>query len=91
MSHTTLSRKTVVCPMWDEEITLCGKYLISEEKGHEYEAHFLYATCPVIENLRLPRAKKDPKYECFPFCHHQPCELLEDFKPVLDLRKGYSQ
>ncbi len=91
MSFTTTSRKTVICPTWNEEISLCGKYLLSEEKGHEHEAKFLYATCPIMENIRLPHAKRDPKYKYFPFCNHQPCELLDDFKPVIDLREGYSQ
>ena len=90
-SFTTTSHKCVICPTWNKEVYLCGKYLFSEEKGHEHEAKFLYATCPIVENLRLPHSKRDKKYEYFPFCKHQPCELLEDFKPVIDVRDGYSQ
>ena len=90
-SFTTISHKCVICPTWNEEVCLCGKYLFSEEKGHEYEAKFLYATCPIVENLRLPYSKRDKKYAYFPFCNHQPCELLDDFKPIIEVRKGYSQ
>lgn len=90
-SFVTKSYKTVICPTWNEKIRLCGEYLLSKEKGHTYEGKFLGATCPVIENLKLPPRKRDPKYKYFPFCNHQPCELLDEFKPIIDIRQGYSQ
>lgn len=64
---------------------------MSEDTHHPYEAKFLYATCPILENLRLPARKRDRKYEYFPFCNHQPCELLEDFKQVIDVRHDHVQ
>ncbi len=90
-AFVTTSHKTVICPTWNEEVSLCGKYLLSEEKGHSYEGKFLSATCPIIENLRLPARKRDDKYKYFPFCNHQPCELLEDFKPIIDTRYDHVQ
>lgn len=59
MASTTISTKRVTCPIWKEEISLQGHYLFSEEKGHEYEAKFLSATCPIVENIRLPKSKKN--------------------------------
>lgn len=89
--YTTTSRKTVICPVWKEKICLNGKYRFSDKPGHEYEATFMYATCPILENLSLPKSKRNRAYDIFSFCDHQPCELLKDFKPVIDIRKGYSQ
>lgn len=92
MAYTTISTKRVICPLWKEEISLQGHYLFSEEKGHTYEAKFLSATCPIVENIRLPKSKKDKKYELFRFCNVDDCELLKGFKPVIDIRRdGYSQ
>lgn len=91
MAFTTISTKRVVCPLWKEEISLQGRYLLSEEEGHTYEAKFLSATCPIVENIRLPKSKKDKKYELFRFCNDD-CKLLKDFKPVIDIRRdGYLQ
>lgn len=91
MKFTTISSKHVVCPLWKEEIYLCGKYLLSEEEGHQYEAKFLSATCPIVENLKLPKSKQDQKYDAFRFCNLESCELLNNFEPIIDVRKGYSQ
>lgn len=91
MAYTTISTKYVICPLQNTEVSLQGHYLFSEEKGHTYEAKFLSATCPIVENIRLPKSKRDKKYELFQFCNVSNCELLKDFKPVIDVRKGYSQ
>lgn len=90
-SFTTTCRKAVTCPVWNETVYLCGKYLLSEEKGHSYEGKFLYATCPIVQNLRLPACKRDEQYKYFPFCNHQPCELLDNFKPIIDVRYDHVQ
>lgn len=87
MSYITTYNKQVICPLWKEKISLCGKYLLSEEKGHEYEAKFISATCPILENIGLPRSQKDEKYSLFPFCDIKDCALLDDFDPVIDTRK----
>ena len=87
MSYITTYNKQVICPLWNEKISLCGRYLLSEEKGHEYEAKFISATCPILENIRLPRSQKDDKYELFPFCDVKDCKVLNDFEPVIDVRR----
>ena len=91
MGFITTSTKRVICPLWKEEITLCGKYKLSEQNGHEYEAKFVSATCPIVENLKLPMKMQNKEYALFRFCDRAPCELLRDFKPTIDLRQGYSQ
>lgn len=91
MVFITISTKNVICPLWKEEIILRGKYLLSEEKGHQYEAKFLSATCPIVENLSLPKSKQNTDYAFFRFCNHEPCELLKSFKSFIDIRDGYSQ
>ena len=87
MSFITFSYKSVKCPTWNEDITLKGKYLLSE--NHSYEAHFLEAYCPVLENQYS--SKKDAAYKYYPFCNHPHCDLLNTFKPVIDTRYDHFQ
>ena len=91
MIFTTTLNKHVICPLWKEEITICGKYRLSEEESRQYEAKFMYATCPIVENLKLPKTKQNKKYELFRFCNIESCELLNDFQPVIDTRKIHSR
>ena len=87
MATITIYNKRVICPMWKEEITLRGEYILLDKEGHTYEAKFLSATCPILENIRLPQSKKDEKYMPFPFCNVDNCELLNSFEPIIDVRK----
>lgn len=92
MAFTTTSSKRVLCPLWKEEIYLHGNYLLSEESGHQYEAKFLSATCPIVENLKLPSQKRNKDFELFRFCDQNPCEAMRSFKPVINIQHGgYSQ
>lgn len=91
MSFTTISTKRVICPLWNEEISLRGKYLLSEEAGHQYEAKFLSVTCPIVENLSLPQRKRNKDFDLFRYCDRHPCEAMKGFKPIIDVRKDQVQ
>lgn len=91
MSFTTISTKRVICPLWNEEISLRGKYLLSEEAGHQYEAKLLFVTCPIVENLRRPISKRNKDFDLFRYCDLNPCEAMNDFKSIIDTRKHHSQ
>ena len=89
MIYTTEYSKYVVCPLWKERITIRGKYRLSEDVNHPYDAHFMYATCPIVENLKNPQYKRNNDYQLFSYCNHEPCKLLNNFKEVIDVRKSY--
>lgn len=79
MTYYTLVHKTVICPQWHEEITLTAKYHYFDPE-RPLLATFSYATCEIIENLKLPLYKQDPRLKLFRFCSHSDCPLLHDFE-----------
>ncbi len=89
MSFSTTSTKYVICPLWGIKVPLHGHYRYSEEKGHEYEAKFQFATCPIVENLKLPKSKQNKDYALYSFCNLHPCEMMKNFQPIIDVRQGY--
>lgn len=77
MTSITRKYETVECPEWGETIQLVGHYVYHEK--HSDKAKFQFATCPIRENLRLPRSKRNPEYELFTFCKNEDCPLLRNF------------
>ena len=82
MAFITYKYQTAECPQWGEKIQIQGKYLYLENNSHK--ARFLSATCPIEENLRLPRAKRNPDYKFFAFCKNSNCPLLNDFPEFIE-------
>lgn len=76
MVYITYQYKTIICPVWNESISLKGKYIYNEDKTNAY---FVNATCPVRENMHLPTGKKDFDYKHLPFCDKKNCPFLNDF------------
>ncbi|PXV85130.1 hypothetical protein C8E03_11954 [Lachnotalea glycerini] len=90
MTYYTIVGKTVTCPHWNEKITLKGKYLLSSDTDI---AKFLYATCPIVENSKLPLSKQINNFKLLR-CPNKDnrCELLDQFKKVININTdGYSQ
>ncbi len=81
MAYITYKYKTAECPAWGEEIQIRGQYLYLEDDLHT--AKFQMATCPVRENLHLPKNKKNLDYKLFPLCNIEDCPLLKDFPEIL--------
>ena len=88
MSTYTILRKTIFCPCLKENVSLKGKYLLPDNSKNPYEAKFLYATCPVVENSMLPIYKQEENYK-YLHCTNDNgrCEHLDDFPKIVDLRK----
>lgn len=86
MIYYTNMNRCIRCPLWDVEIQLKGKYIYDETPGHEYEAKFASAECPIIKNNHLPQYKRDKKLSYYPFCSEYPCKELSNFLPVIDVR-----
>lgn len=82
MAFITYKYKTAKCPEWGETIQVRGQYLYLENNGNK--AKFQFATCPIRENLHLPRNKKNPNYELFAFCKYKDCPLLHDFPEIIE-------
>lgn len=86
MRYYTLLSKRIKCPFWKCNLTLQGKYYFLEEKGHEFEARFSKAKCPIIENNKLPNRELNKELALFAFCRIYPCEELTNFEPLIDVR-----
>lgn len=84
---TTIS-KTVKCPVYEINVTLSGKYYFSDNPDNPYEVHFSHATCPIIENAKLPIYEQKDEYK-YTKCTHQNkrCELLDDFPRIFNANR----
>lgn len=70
------------CPTWGIEICISGKYHIHEDTD---TASFVTASCPILQNEKLPPKRRDKAYEYYPFCRHEEdCTLLHSFPKVID-------
>lgn len=89
-SYYTIIGKTVVCPRWNVKVSIEGKYRLLDEKGKEYEGHFMHARCPIVENSLLPLHKQRMEHKLM-FCpDSSSCNCLKDFAPCVDVRTGQS-
>lgn len=87
MTVTTCG-KNIVCPYWEEKITLTGYYKVQNSN----ELNFYRSTCPIIENSKLPISKQEKRYELMRCPYDRGCHFLDEFKPVVNLETdGYSQ
>lgn len=84
----TIIPKHIICPFWKTEIVLEGKYYYCEEPGHEHEARFSSAQCPIIKNLHQPVQKRIKELSYYAFCRINPCQELHNFEPLIDTRTG---
>ena len=88
-SMVTICLKHIICPTWDIDLYLEGKYLFEENSTR---AHLISTKCPIIENNKLPLHKRDKEFSLYPFCKQYPCRYLSEFKESIDITiDGYSQ
>jgi len=92
LQYYTYCNKFAHCPKWDIDISLRGKYRFSDNPETPNTATFLYATCPIVENSKLPIHKQEPELKLMRCPESDSCQFLQEFKPVIDIDKdGYSQ
>lgn len=89
-TYYTIIGKTVTCPKWNVKVTLDGKYRLSDEKGKEYEGHFMFASCPIDENSRIPLHKQRMEYKMMYCPNSDSCNYLREFAKCVDVRTGQS-
>lgn len=87
MIYVTYVTKIKVCPKWKESIPIQAKYKMSDDFQNPYEAKFMFAICPILENLRLPYQKRNKTYDLFAYCDVKDCAILNDFPKTIDVRK----
>ena len=85
-SYYTLISKVAQCPQYNKSVILSAKYRFTENPQKDYEVKFAYATCPIVENSRLPKDEQCEEYKYLD-CFHSNCELLKDFPALWDARK----
>ena len=88
--NITFIGKTIVCPKWNIRITLDGKYKFTENPENPSEVSFMFATCPIVENSRLPLHKQKSEYKLMCCPDHQNCMYLNEFPAYYDVSKGYN-
>jgi len=82
VSAFTYKYQRRICPKWKEPVDIKGEYLYLSVNPPK--AKFLSATCPIVENLRLPGSERDSKYSAYPFCNIENCLLLNDFPEFIE-------
>lgn len=87
MTTFTTIGKTVTCPCFNEQVTLTGKYSITDNSLNPYEAKFCYATCPIVENSKLPSYEQNEDYKYLRCINKDgKCKLLSDFPSTISLK-----
>ena len=86
MSSYTIIGKTVTCPCFNTRVTLSGKYLLKEDCSNPTKAVFQSATCPIVENSKLPYYDQCEEYKYFVCLKpNKECEHLSDFAKIITL------
>lgn len=80
--YTTIS-KCYSCPLLNRDLLLTGKYRLIEDSSSPHKATFCYATCPIIENSRLPISEQCEEYKYYR-CTYENCDYQKAFPPSLD-------
>ena len=85
--YTTMS-KTMMCPCFNEPITITAKYQLSDDRNKPYEAYFKSAKCPIVENSYLHPNDQSDKYKYIKCTlENSSCPLLTDFPKIADVRE----
>ena len=88
MSTYTIISKTILCPCYKRKVTLNGKYYFTENESNPYEVKFHYATCPIVENSKLPIYEQDEEYKYLRCLNDsERCNHLFDFPEIVDSQK----
>lgn len=67
-----------------------GKYRFMSDSDDPYEVHFMFATCPIVENSRLPLSKQSKEYKGI-FCPiSRDCKFQECFPKKANVRDSYA-
>ena len=78
--------KSVHCPKWKIDICLYGKYYLSDNMDSGV-GKFKSASCPIVENSKLPLHKQEKEYKLFRCLEYLQCELLKDFPEEINVQK----
>ena len=84
-NYYTLLGKSVFCPQYKKNVVLSAKYRFTGNPQNEFEVEFAYATCPIVENSKLPKHEQSAEYKYLD-CFRPNCELLRDFPDLWDSR-----
>ena len=84
MFYYTTIAQSMHCPLLKESVIITGKYRINEDTNN---ASFLYATCSIVENSKLPSREQDESIKYFLCPNDGRCDLLNKFEDHTDLTK----
>ena len=78
--------KPVHCPKWEIDICLLGKYYLSDDVDSSV-GKFKSASCPIVENSKLPLHKQETEYKLLRCLEYLQCPLLKDFSEEINNQK----
>ena len=79
MGFTTIKYHKAKCPRWPTDVNISVKYMVIEHDDPTKstgKARYLTATCPIRQNEKLPKDKRDPKYGAYAYCPLDDCPLV---------------
>ena len=82
MSKYTILGKSVLCPLINQTINLSVKYYFDDVDNDTL--HFGTATCPIVENSKLPPYEQDEEYKYLRCLNSKSCKLLSQFPQKLN-------
>lgn len=90
LEKITFLGKSFYCSFLKTDIILNGKYRFMSDSDDPYEVHFMFATCPIVENSRLPLSKQSKEYKGI-FCPiSRDCKFQECFPKKANVRDSYA-
>ena len=78
--------KSLHCPKWGIDICLLGKYYLSDDMDSS-TGKFKSASCPIVENSKLPLHKQVAEYKLFRCLEYLQCPLLKAFPEEINTQK----
>ena len=85
--HCTTCGKHVHCQYLDIDITITGIYNFRDPEKPTI-GYFSYATCPIVENSKLPRYQQSDLYSHYKCPNNCYCDLLHQFAMIRDFSDG---
>ena len=79
--------KKCICPIYEMEIVIRGRYVLSDRSANPFELKFTGGECPIVANCKLPPHEQNPQLKPLVCTQRTHCRLLWEFEKRLDMRR----
>ena len=95
MEFFTIKHHEAKCPRWPTNVTISVKYRLIEHEDPTKptgKARYVTVACPIRQNEKLRKDKRDPKYAAYAYCPLDKCPHLDrsSWDEITDTRIGGS-